>query len=546
MFKIIFNHNIEGEMELIQAPIDWKDLSHSLVGSKTYKTITKRFIESLRVTGDIILWIDNIYDTYGYNSEIITHVYVWNNETNKYEYFFYGKINYATYAKDSTSLTFDLLNAGIDERIYSKEDIVVEYSRQTDINGNYLNQQYSEKDVQMSPAFGQSYVIKGVRVFDMFSKIMHVLIGKKGMIKSLVFDYNDTTELSVYKNDILTSGKYARGEFNQGSISFSLKYLFENLCKIYCLGACIEYDGLQNRWFRIDPLQVFYNDQIVLDCSSINNLEISINKEYLYGSVDVGYDVKTSKANDITGFEYNISASYAYNNENETRLNLVSGLRADGTALKLCITETIKEGSEGSYDNDNFIIKTISDINGNLSASGNTDFELISGIDGNPPIFLNMEISPARILENNYPYVMIPNISDAILFFNSKKKQSNLSTEYKLTNTKISENTDIKLDTFEKSWLSPYIAELDTTVSLTEYGKINNNPHGLIRFFDYISNRIRCGWIMESKYQFYTCKFHVILILARDNYFDNLNLITDTLGGLVQFTNGTNINISNG
>lgn len=545
MYRILLNHDIEGQIEILKAPIDWKELTLNLTRSKTYRTINKKFITDLIFTFDTVAWIDNIFDKYGYYSEIGIEFYVWNNNIFDYEQMYIGILNYETYNRDSTSLTVDAINGSFDEKIFSKEDSIIDYSRLTDINGNNLDTEYKFRYINFDDVFGTEYTVKGAYIFDLFTKIVHTLTGKKEAFKSLVFDYNDDTETAIYKTDVITNGKYLRSEFDQGGISVSLKQLFDSLSKIYCLGMTVEYDGLRNKWLRIDPLEVFYNPQIIADCQTINELEISINNEFLYGNIKVGYNNGNSITTENAGAEYNITQNYSYNIPNSNELNLVSSIRADGTAMKLCIEETVETGKEGQYDKDLFIIKTVADVNNNLTASLTSNFVSWSGVETNPPIYMNMEICPTQILKNNQSLIMIPAVKYGNLIYSGQTTQSKLTTTLKSDEKKMSECKDIELATFNKSFLSPYKAMFTTYIDFTTAKIIMNNPHGLIRFFNYISNRIMFGWIEDMKFNFYSGKTEFTLQLASDSYYDEINMIVCNNGGLIQFSNGVNIRIGN-
>lgn len=544
MFKVILHNAIKGDYEVKNSIKSWEEFTFTMSRSETYHTISKSFVSDLIFLDDGKQYIDDVYLNQGYFAEIGVSIYVFDSNLHAYDLFYKGVVNYMTQKRAEQQTAADVENGSFEQFIFNKENVSIDYLAKQTLNGEPISDVYSIEDIIRLDALGADIRIRAIKPFNLFRKLIHVLTGESDALRSNFFEFDNVySPLSKGKYSFLTTGKYLTGKNESGGLSISFKELFENYAKIYGLGMAIEYNQINSKkWVRIDKLETFYNPEIVCDLGSVSNIEYSLNDKLLYNKINVGFPTEKVEANLYTGSEYNVEANYTNTiGVNSATLDLKTIFRADGTSMKLALTEVVEVGSEGKYDKDYFVINCVKDNNGFYVSSGISQMESVSGFVGDP-LYMNLEITPAQILINNGKQINIPTVSKTgKLIFSKQQNKTKVVTQLKDSNNQIPECTDLDLSILGVAYLSPYRVKFNCSVSYEVMKKISFNPHGLYQFYDYISKRNVYGWINEISTQIVDKTTNVELQLANSKLYHKLNLMLGNNGRILQYNNGNNI-----
>lgn len=543
MYKVILRDSILGEHTVIYPPDGIDDINITYSENETYKTVSSKYAIGLSFYGDALTFIDTIWKRDDYLCEIEIDIYNLNAMTKKYSMIYSGMIDSKSISRGINNSKFDIVQGKFERSIYDNDTKVIDYDRITDINGNEIVTDYTIlSDIKLTslPNTTAEYISKAVSPFNLFRKMVYVLTGTTNFRSHFFNMLDDVNNLNGGRFAFLTNGKYLRGQNDNGSISTTFSDLFTNYCKIFGLGMQVEFDDDGTKWVRIDKLEWFHNPQIIADFEHIDNLEITLNEAYLYGSVKVGYSASNNTSNEYTGAEYNVSSAYNLSKGyNSNELDLVSNFRADGTAIKLAIDINVENTGEGEYDNELFIVMC---KHSGFVYTQNTDSIQVSGISGNQ-YYCNMEISPARIFDNNNLIIQIPTVKRSMKFiYSSAKRLSKLSTILIGETTTTNDCVDINTDRYTKSYLSPYIAKFTALITKEMIRNVERNPNGLCRFIDEKTKDVLFGRILELSLNPNMSDTNVTLQLVYGNY-DNISLICDDNFGLWQWDDGAFITI---
>ena len=543
MYKVILRDSILGEHTVIYPPDGIDDINITYSENETYKTVSSKYAIGLSFYGDALTFIDTIWKRDDYLCEIEIDIYNLNAMTKKYSMIYSGMIDSKSISRGINNSKFDIVQGKFERSIYDNDTKVIDYDRITDINGNEIVTDYTIlSDIKLTslPNTTTEYVSKAVSPFNLFRKMVYVLTGTTNFRSHFFNMLDDVNNLNGGRFAFLTNGKYLRGQNDNGSISTTFSDLFTNYCKIFGLGMQVEFDDDGTKWVRIDKLEWFHNPQIIADFEHIDNLEITLNEAYLYGSVKVGYSALNNTSNEYTGAEYNVSSAYNLSKGyNSNELDLVSNFRADGTAIKLAIDINVENTGEGEYDNELFIV--MCKYSGFVYTQ-NTDSIQVSGISGSQ-YYCNMEISPARIFDNNNLIIQIPTVKRSMKFiYSSAKRLSKLSTILIGETTTTNDCVDINTDRYTKSYLSPYTAKFTALITKEMIRNVERNPNGLCRFIDEKTKDVLFGRILELSLNPNMSDTNVTLQLVYGNY-DNISLICDDNFGLWQWDDGAFITI---
>jgi len=542
MFKFILKHDKEGEYNVVHSPKTWSEFAFTFTRSEKYGSVSKMFIPDLIFKDEDKDYILNIYKKYGYAEDIELIIYKSNNTTFEYDLIYTGVIQYKSIQWGRHECIFDVTEAGFEARFFNKVDNIIDYERLTDYYGGTISKEYSPKSLIELTQFTGAVNIECIKIYDLFRKMIHVMTGKEQAFKSLFFDYNSQNELlNKGKGVLLTNGKYitSRNENNEFSISFT--DLFDNLKHIYGLGMAIETRNGIDKWVRVDSIDKFYNCEIVTILENIKELEYSINEKLLFANYKVGY-TGTVESENKSNYEYNTNCNYNLPiNSNTGTLDLTSTFRADGTAIKTAIDEVVEAGKEGKYDNDIFILNGIKE-GSKYVTSQTQNMELVSGVGGDNPIYMNVEISPVSILANNATMVTIPVIDKTgKLLFSKDSQKSKLKVKESGAIFALENCVDLDLAILGVSYLSPYKVNFNCVLTDEQMERIFLKPNGLYQFYDYIYDKFNYGWINEISTKIVDKTTNIELQLANSTIYSKLNVFVTNEGRLMQFHNGNNI-----
>ena len=317
-----------------------------------------------------------------------------------------------------------------------------------------------------------------------------------------------------------------RAEFEDGSIpkfTVSLKDMIDGLNAIDAIGF-----GIEGEYFRVEPINYFYNDSIILKCENVNYITRNVNDTVCFGIVNIGYAKwEAEQWNGIDGFHG--KRQYRTSIVRKNTLEQFCKFVADGYAIEATRRRQLTEPSKDwRYDNDTFIFDMFRHRNAMMVTKG-------KGADGtliDPTSVMNVELSPARNAARWFHWI-VQGSTETLgydLIFTGAEGYAGAITETRMTDDatgassgknpiildNVTENQnitagDIAIEKLRYPKFKPMIAEFEYPFTIYDYKSVKNNPYGLIEVIQ--GNSIEYGWIKEIEYRIFDgiAKFQLIL-----------------------------------
>jgi hypothetical protein len=300
---------------------------------------------------------------------------------------------------------------------------------------------------------------------------------------------------------MLTKGLYFRDfETTDVNLTFSIENLLETgLFKIFNLGMAVEVeDGIS--YIRIEKREYFFKQDIVLTKTNVSDLVISLNDKLFFNKIETGYEkFKEPDENSFGLQEYNTKSNYTIAHKPfKADLSILSSIRADGAQMLALYAgmSTTEKGIDG--DNDIFILDCVV-IAGNLVSRQVEELYSYGGVYGVTPYYVNLTITPARILYNWGNH-----IRTGLQFMTSKAIQiqdiSSQSKVYSKTYTDAIEKKDgvnINVLDLDVPILSPYKIKFKAPLYPEDIILIEGNTDKLVKVWNSYKNVYLYGWIDE-------------------------------------------------
>ena len=370
-------------------------------------------------------------------------------------------------------------------------------------------------DSVFSPTPSKTFIIH-----ETLSRITESITDKQLTVKSNYYGRTDS-EVNPTQTDgigalrTLTNGlMLRRAEFTNEAepnpkFTVSFKDIIEGLRAIDAIGYGIEGNNL-----RIEQLNYFYNNTVVLHFDNISEITRTLNPELCFGLANIGYAKWESETwNSIDGFHN--KRQYRTNIINNKTFEQYSKLIADSYAIEATRRrQRTDPSSDWRMDNDTFIFDLNRIMGGSLivtTGAGN-DSTLID-----PASVMNVELSPLRNAARWLSWVM-QGATDAIgrdLIFTGSEGYSGAVTRSiksptilagdKAENQNIS-LTDIAIGDLRQPKFKPETVEFEYPLSLNDFITIKQNPYSLIEFNGEL------GWVKELDYDIVNGMCDFILI----------------------------------
>lgn len=285
---------------------------------------------------------------------------------------------------------------------------------------------------------------------------------------------------------VLSSGLRIRNAENPKHF-MSLKDLFDGLNGIDNIGM-----GVEGDWLRIEPMEYFYQDSLILSMPFIPKATFSLDPEKAYSIIRIGYKKwETEGLRGLDEFNSNKEFRTSLVNINNT-LDITSPFIAAGYVIEQTRQQSFAEsgGADTKYDNDTFIIC--------VERTGYT-FQVEQGnIDNgtgffSPSTAYNWRIRPWYNLMRWWKsiaqsYTNLINTTSKLIF---SAGTGNLEASgelpagdpCKLENGPKAENKDLLPSDFEDPNLPVWKAEtveITYPMSLKEFNLVKANPYGYI------------------------------------------------------------------
>ena len=347
---------------------------------------------------------------------------------------------------------------------------------------------------------------KTFMVHETLSRVTESITNNELTVKSDYYGRTDS-EVNPVANDgagslrAFTNGyNLRRAVFEDGTIPqffASFKELYEGLNAIDNIGFGIEGDKL-----RIEPMNYFYSDDVVLKCENVAEVKKSIDFAKCFGIVNIGYEKWESDGfNSIDGFH--TKRQYRTNLNTDQKFDMFCKFLADSYSIEITRRRMISDNSKDwKYDNDRFIFDLTRQISPFKVTTGNGDNNTLIDAEG----VFNVEISPLRNLMRWYAWItqaIYPAVSNELIFAASEGYSGAITQSIKnnpITSGMIAENSNIdeskiaiafrKVPIFDAMKLS-----FEYPLTMKQFDDIRNSPYSLIQCND------DYGWISSIEYK---------------------------------------------
>lgn len=352
----------------------------------------------------------------------------------------------------------------------------------------------------------QPTICKAVKPFDLATRIVHILTGRKDAVKS------DILKSGKWKNLLVTHGFWIRGFSRELDLSLpedsrkfkplttSFKDFITSLAAVCNIGVGIEKIGARE-YVVIEDLKYFYNRNTTIKLPfQVKNVKRSTDASLFYKSIELGYE-KGGEYEEAMGLdEYNVRNSYTTCiHRVDNKYTKLSKYRADTYGIEFARRKPFAEYSteDTNYDQDIFFIdckdepvKTLVDgvmVDLYQTRLYNDDFNALPKGVFSPETAFNLRLSPVNTLLRHGWYISNGLIKYPVekIRYISSKGNSNLITTYP-------ETAEIENSKLDRPRFEPEIVEFNhiCTVDILRVieaqsnilGQKIRNPYGLVEF----------------------------------------------------------------
>lgn len=315
-------------------------------------------------------------------------------------------------------------------------------------------------------------------------------------------DYYGRTDSQPYPSDVdgcgsrrvLTNGlKVRQAESNKWFIS--MQSGFEGLRAIDNIGMGFEDNPFMpgTSWLRVEPVEYFFNSDVILSCPGIPVADRDIDESGHYSTIKIGYNLWEPKA--IGGLdEFNSTREYRTSLDTvRNPLDRTSNLVAAGRVIEETRQQSFAEagGADTTYDNETMIICVERSGSGYKVEQGNitNPANIFS-----PATAYNWRITPLRNLMRWFKSIInsYPNTASTAskLFFNSGTGNytatGQLVDPYALENGVKIESKDLSATDFinAKDYLPlirPETLTFRYPFTRKDWDSVKSKPYGVIR-----------------------------------------------------------------
>lgn len=271
----------------------------------------------------------------------------------------------------------------------------------------------------------------------------------------------DSTLLAGKENLLVTCGDSLRG-IDTALLKTSLNQFADlSFMKILRGSVCIDYTTNTVRFESKE--YVFDNSNMITDLGEVSDLDISIAKEFIFGSINVGYTGKDSTDN--LG-KQNFNDKKVFGNpvtRTSAVLDLLSTYRADIFTIEQIRSDYFsKDQTATEKDNDVFIINA-KKADGILQPY-RPAFSSITGGTNTSTWYNIDELTPHRILETNGSFISIGLWAQMLekITFQSAERNKDLVTI--LNGITIGESFDIRVNNLNAPFAFPFYFKFKTKV----------------------------------------------------------------------------------
>ena len=199
----------------------------------------------------------------------------------------------------------------------------------------------------------------GLFVFEYLRRLIEILTGDADGLRS---DYFSRATTGCQWNNFITTGLYIRnGQLADNAnpqIKATFKKTFEALSNIFCLGWEFEPDGYNGYKIRIEPVDYFYQPDVILDFTDVAEIKRNALTDKLVNSVTTGYSDRWKNISVSGIFAIHTERNYfiankAMNNNTSNKLDLRSDIITEGYCIEANRRWQFLVNDSGSSDRPN-------------------------------------------------------------------------------------------------------------------------------------------------------------------------------------------------
>lgn len=511
--RIILDIDDSGSIPLEDAPEGVHNLEYEMSRSVRYWGMFPVFVGRLGFVGDGKDYVDNVVDTSGKEAIITVDYQTKNPETIVYSTLVEGILNLLTSERTKTRTHADFEGNTFETKLNKRSDIEIPYNRLTSLDGTVLSGFTYDYANLLCQGVSNDIITRAVyphelidsilqQILDLNYPCLYAPIFARTTITDPTTGNNYATE-GRYAKKMITKATYLRGwDEDDDELFMSLNKIFAIFNKTTPLGLGFGKDVNDRNIVVIDDRSRFFQGRImlVLDDDKASNLSKVAAEELRFNEIEIGFPEALKDVAYGLG-EYVGKTKYASTSMTDRKLDLVNEARADGVGINDIIDNwQITDTTDSSeYDKAIFIIDAVEETNSeydlkNLTTENYTSW---SGIYDDPGLYYNLDLTPARMLINNFGRWLNISLQDltGYLKYNKAETLSRLITLRSDETSNISECADILLSILETPIMTGDVLEFDYPLSTEDISTINSDFYGQIQLWDYSEKKTNGGWI---------------------------------------------------
>ena len=524
MYKFILNSEHKGELLVSTPPQGTEEMSVSISRSKTYEGSLMSFVCGLKFVKEAKRYIDSIRFEYGIDSVIDITILIYNPKIFKYELYFKGIFNLETFNCRKDYSECDIVSGLLELTLKNRDDVSVIYDSMETVDGGVIKPYFNEYETIYLDELRPNKTCQAVYIKHLFERVLWSITGEQYIFKSDFFDFNNEKGNNYGAYYFITIGAFMSNNPNK-KLTISFKKLFESLRDIFGLGMCIEYDITMKKYIRVEPIDMFYNPELICQIDNLTDLTIQANTELLPNKIIVGYTGGNSNKDDVFDTEYNIKTTYITPiKQTKHEASFLSDIKADALSMCVALDNQYENGKEGKYDDTLFIL-SCKKVNNKFVLKNNTDFYYF---ESNSPYSINADISPIRMLINNSikTTVFKKNYINSKLKYSESDSSAMLTTKFEQDVFNVSDFVDINIFQMKDSILSEYKCSFNAPVSRELLNKLISNSNGLIKFYNYIRHRYEYAFVEDISTKIIDKSTNFNLLLANEKFYSKFGMLS--------------------
>jgi hypothetical protein len=513
--RIILDIDDSASIPLESAPEGVFDLSYEMPRSEKFWGMIPAYSGELRFGKDGKDYIDNIIDTEGKESIITIDYQVRDTQTTIFSTLVEGILNLldSVRSKNKTSTGFE--GTSFEVKLNKRSNIEVPYYRLTSLNGTVLPGFVTPYVNLLCQGVLADIITRSIYPHELIESILQQILdvdypclyspilGRTDIVNPMTLEnYPDNGDLS---KKMITKATYLRGwnETND-NLYISLDKAFAIFDCIIPLGLGFTKDSQDRDIVFIDHRESVFQSRIglQLDDDKISNLEKFTAQEMRWSEAELGFP--EALKNVVYGLsEYVGKSSYSNTSiSSDSKLDLVNPARGDGVGINDIIDnfqiDSASTDETSEYDKEIFIIDSMDEIGvgyimKNLKTENYTSWE---GIENDPGLHYNFDLTPARILEKYYGKWLNISLQDLTGYLKHNKAEtlSRLRTLRIDDTSSIYECQDLLLSVLETPIMTGDIYSLNYPLTTDNIRDIKDDYYAQCSFWDYSQKKTIGGW----------------------------------------------------